>query len=267
MRHVIEPELNLFASAATIDRNDVYIYDQTIDDVSDVSAASFFIRQRWQTKRGAPGLYRSVDFLTLNVGIVGFANTPSEPQNPDRAYLRGGSLGAVASGVDESDVGPSSAKGFRGVFFQSTPEASIPRSSIQGDVAWRVSDTTILMGDANWNIGEQQLATTGAGLLVGRGDRVSYFTGLRYIGEIESTIASFNMTYQITAKYTVNFGTAVDLARDSRGFNGSIVRRFDRFFIGVGGYYDQTDNESGVSISFFPEGLAGGLSSSQFQQR
>ena len=259
VRHVVEPELNLFASAASVDRNDVYIYDDEIDNVNDISAVSFFIRQRWQTKRGAPGLYRSVDFLTLNVGVIGFANTPSEPRNYDRDYAR------ATNRLDEDDFGPTSAKNFRGLFFQSTPEASIPRSSLQGDASWRISDTTLLLGDASWNIEEQDLSTAAVGTLVGRGDRVSYYAGLRYIGGIDSTIASFTTTYQISAKYTLNFGVAVDLARDAKGGNASIVRRFDRFLIGVGGYYDQTDNESGLTIAFYPEGLAGGVNSNQLQ--
>lgn len=263
VRHVVEPELNLFASAASIERNDVYIYDETIDGINDVSAVSFFVRQRWQTKRGAPGLFRSVDFATLNVGVIGFANTPSEPDNPDRAYARG--FGNNGFGAFEDELGPSSAKSFRGLFFQATPEASIPRSSIQGDASWRVADTTLLLGDGSWNIEEQRLSTAAAGLLVGRGDRVTYYTGVRYIGGIESTIASFSATYQLTAKYTLNLGAAVDLARDSRGGNLSVVRRFDRFFVTVGGYYDQTENESGVTVAFSPEGLAGGVNSGQLQ--
>ena len=260
VRHVVEPELNLFASAASVDRNDVYIYDDQIDNINDISAVSFFIRQRWQTKRGAPGLYRSVDFLTLNVGVIGFGNSPSEPRNPDRDYAR-----ANGRGEDEDHFGPASAEGFRGLFFQSTPEASIPRSSILGDASWRISDTTLLLGDASWNIEQQQLATAAVGTLVGRGDRVTYYAGLRYIGEIDSTIASFTTAYQITAKYTLNFGLAVDLARDAKGGNASIVRKFDRFFIGIGGYYDQTDNESGFTVAFYPEGLAGGVNTNQLQ--
>ena len=261
VRHVIEPEINLFASAASVDRNDVYIYDDTIDGISDVSAASFFVRQRWQTKRGAPGLYRSVDYFTLNVGITGFANTPSEPQDPDRVYFdRNGNF------TDDDKLGPTSAKAFRGVFFEATPEASIPRSNISGDTSWRVSDTTLVLGDANWNIEQQELATTAAGLLVGRGDRVTYYTGLRYIGSINSTIASFSTQYQLTPKYSVNFAVAIDLARDAKGGNVNIIRHFDRFYAGVGAYYDQTERESGFNIIFYPEGFGSSVNSGQLQQ-
>lgn len=263
VRHVVEPELNLFTSFATVDRNDLYIYDETIDGVNDVSAVSFFIRQRWQTKRGAPGLFRSVDFATLNLGVIGFANTPDEPTNPDRAYANSPGSGLATL---QSQLGPTSAKGFRGLYFQSAPEASIPRSSIQGDASWRISDTTLMLGDGSWNIEDQKLSTAAAGFLVGRGDRVNYYTGLRYIGNINSTIASFSSSYQLTTKYSINFGVAIDLARDSKAGTVSVLRRFDRFIVGVGGYYDQTDNESGVTVSFFPEGLAGGVNSGQLSQ-
>ena len=163
-------------------------------------------------------------------------------------------------------LGPSSGKGFRGLYFQSTPEASIPRSSIQGDASWRISDTTLLLGDTSWNIKDQELSTAATGLLIGRGERVSYYAGLRYIGGIDSTIASVSTTYQISAKYTLNVGAAVDIARNAKAGNASIIRHFDRFFVGVGGYYDQTDNESGVTVSFYPEGLSGGVNSGQLSQ-
>ena len=78
IRHVIEPELNLFTSISNKDRDDVFIYDQAVDNISDVSAAQLAINQRWQTKRGGPGNWRSVDFFTLNVELNVFANKPSK---------------------------------------------------------------------------------------------------------------------------------------------------------------------------------------------
>lgn len=252
IRHVIEPELNLFTSVSTLERDEVFIYDETIDGINDISAASFFIRQRWQTKRGGPGRERSVDVFALNVGVIGFANEPDEVINPDRAYFRGTAAGATF----EDELGPTTAKGFRGLYYQSMPEASIPRSSVQGDALWRISDTTILLGDASWNIREQELSTAALGLLVGRGERVTYFTGIRYIGELDSTIASFSANYQLTAKYSANFAASIDLSRtQSKGGSFSIIRRFDRFFVGVGAFYDAVEDEGGLTVAIYPEGL------------
>src|SRR2546430_245842 len=65
LRHVIEPKLNLFAGVENKDRNDVFIYDEPIDQIWDISAVQLALRQRWQTKRGGPGNWRSVDFFAL----------------------------------------------------------------------------------------------------------------------------------------------------------------------------------------------------------
>lgn len=264
MRHVIEPELHLFASASSVDREDLYIYDETIDGVNDVAAASFFVRQRWQTKRGGPGKWRSVDVFGLNLGVVGFANTPDEPQNPDRIFARSITTPGTTFNLFEDQLGPVNAEGFRGLFFNSTPEASVARSSIMGDSLWRLSDTTIVLSDFSWNLEQQQLATAATGLLVGRGERSTYYAGLRYIGELDSTIASFTSTYQLTSKYTVNLQLAMDLAEtSSKGGTLTVVRRFDRFFVAVGGYYDATEDEGGFQFAIYPEGLGAGVSSAQ----
>jgi len=260
VRHVVEPELNLFASGASLDRNSVYIYDDTIDGINDISAASFWIRQRWQTKRGGPGLWRSVDFLTFDVGIMGVANKPDFPNNPYREH-------AELTGEDfGNELGPLNAEKWRGLYFQSTPEASQPHSALAMQGTWRLADTTLFMTDASMNIDHQTLDTAAIGMLAGRGDRVTYYTGLRYIGLINSTIASFAVQYQLTLKYSVNFSVAIDLDRtSSKGGSISVLRKFDRFYIGAGAYYDATENTSGFTISFFPEGLKG-VNSNQLMQ-
>src|SRR5207302_10354433 len=76
LRHVIEPELNLFTSSQTHDQNDFFIYDEDVDAINDVTAVQLAVHQRWQTKRGGAGQFRSVDFLTLNVEGNFFFNQP-----------------------------------------------------------------------------------------------------------------------------------------------------------------------------------------------
>ena len=69
MRHIIEPQVNLFASVQSTERDELYQYDEDVDGVTDVAAAQFAVRQRFQTKRGGEGRWRSVDFLTFNSGV------------------------------------------------------------------------------------------------------------------------------------------------------------------------------------------------------
>jgi len=253
IRHVIEPQVQAFASVSTEDREDLFIYDESIDAVNDIAAVQLALRQRWQTQRGGPGRWRSVDFFSWNVEANFFANQPDEfasfdfdPGNNTRSAI--------------------TADGFRGLYFFSHPEASLPRNSINSDMLWRISDTTVVLSDVQWNLDEQTLATTSVGLAARRDPRLSYFTGLRYIGEVNSTIASLAFDYQLTSKYTVSLAQAFDLSDNGRNStNVTVKRRFDRFFVTVNVFYDDLEDTSGVSFGIFPEGLSAGATTADFQ--
>jgi hypothetical protein len=236
LRHVIEPELNVFTSAQTHDRNSLFIYDEPIDAINDVTAFQVGLRQRWQTKRGGAGRFRSVDFFTLNVEGDFFLNQP-----------------------DDDTLAPT---GFRGLFFPSLPEASVPRNAVNADAAWRVSDTTAVLSDVQYNLDELQLATTALGVAVHREPRTSYFTGVRYIGQVNSTIATIAANYELSAKYALSFTQAFNLG-DRRNENSSVtvIRRFDKLLLTLTLYYDAVDDESGFRFGIIPEGLGAGLSS------
>lgn len=237
LRHVIEPELHLYSSAQTTDRDEVFVYDEPIDGIQDVHSVQLNVRQRFQTKRGDAGRQRSVDVLTLNAGVAFFANTPDE--------------------ADPLDVeSPDSTRGFRGVWFASAPEAGIPRNGAFLEANWSVSDTTAVLGDVSYNLAEGTLATAAAGVAVARDPRVRYYVGARYIGEINSTIGSFRADYQMSPKYSVNLGLAFSLSdSESRDLNVAIVRRFDQYALTVGFYYDDVERESGLRFGFSPMGM------------
>jgi hypothetical protein len=247
VRHIIEPEMHLFASAATRDRSDVYIYEQDVDGISDISAISFGVRQRFQTKRGGPGRERSVDFLTLNLRATFFGNEPDEVT------------------ILDADSNPFTANAFRGVFFDSMPEASIARDHLAADAVWRLSDTTAIVADANYNLDTGTLATASLGLAAQRGERLSYYVGARYVGEVNSTLLNLSAVYDVTSKYSVAFSQAFDMSeRSSQSTTVTLVRRFDRYMLAVSFYLDQLDDEGGIRIAFIPEGLGFGFSTYQY---
>jgi lipopolysaccharide export system protein LptA len=234
LRHVVEPSVNLFTSAQNKDRSDIYIFDESIDDVRDVSVAQLAVMQRWQTKRGGPGNWRSVDFFTLNVEANFFTNAP-----------------------DGDELPPG---GFRGVFFASRPENSIPRNSINADALWRISDTTILLSDISHNLDEQELATASMGLAVQRDIRTSWYAGLRYIGQVNSTIASFAINYQLSTKYTLAFGQSYEFSeREADQSTITVIRKFDRFFVSLQFFRDYVNDDSGFRFAIYPEGLGYGF--------
>lgn len=247
VRHVVEPEVHLFASAASTDRGELYIFDENVDGISDLQSATFLVRQGWQTKRGDDARKRTSEFFTLTTGISAYGNAPDEVESLTR-------------------VGPFNARSFRGVFLASEPEASIPRNTAFADSVWRITDTTALLGDVAWNYDEQTLATTAAGFAVTRDPRTQYFANIRYIGEVNSTIVGAAINYQLSAKYAVNIATSLSISDDqNRNTTLSVVRRFDQFLFIVGVYVDQLEDENGVTFSVVPLGLNAGMGTGDFR--
>lgn len=258
LRHVIEPEINAFTSVQSTDRNDLLIYDEPIDAITDISAVQLGLNQRWQTKRGGPGNWRSVDFLTLNVAYNHFLSQP-----PDR------------------ELAPLD---FRGLYFVSMPEASLPRNAVNAYAAWRLSDSVQLTGEANYNTEETLLATAAIGLSVKQDTRLSYFLGLRHIGvdfieEIPEDRSTFlkptgptdtfvfddqdlfiaAASYQLTAKYRLQLANAYDLAHNRNNRSTiSLIRRFDRFFVELSARVDQIQGENAFFFNVWPQGLQPG---------
>jgi hypothetical protein len=238
LRHVIEPEINLFTMGSTVPRQDIYDYDEDIDKLNDVSGAQLALHQTWQTKRGGAGQFRSVDFLTFNVEANIFTHQPNSTLlNP---------------------------VGFRGLFFPDEPELSIPRNSINADSLWRVSDTTALLADEEYNTDKNELATASIGAAVQRDVRMAYFLGLRYIGQINSTVASIAFDYQLSLRYNLATSESVDIeSGKSEDASVTLTRHFDRYYASITLYYDQINQQSGFRFGFIPEGVGRGVSSDQ----
>ena len=239
LRHVVEPELHLFTSVMNTDREDVFVYDEGVDAVNDITAVQLALRQRWQTKRGGPGRWRSVDFFTLNIEANFFANQP-----------------------DDEFLTPTM---FRGLFFSSVPEESIPRNSLNADALWRISDTTAVLADVQYNLDEMALATTSIGLAVQRDTRMAYFVGARYIGEINQTIGSLNINYELSPKYLLTAIQSFNFSEERNETSAlGIIRRFDRFLVTFQVFYDAVEDQSGFRFGIIPEGLGTGFTSQGF---
>jgi hypothetical protein len=230
IRHVVEPEVNLFTSASSVDADNLYIYDEDVDRINDITAAQLALHQTWQTKRGGPGRWRNVDFLTWNVEGDFFANAP-----PDR------------------ELDPSN---FRGLFYDSLPEASIPRDAINSDAQWRLSDTLIIMGDESYNVDNDRLATGSLGMAVQRDPRVSYFFGVRYIDPLDSTIGTATVIYQMSKKYELALSQSYDFSGTSNVDSSvEVTRHFDKFWMSVRVYHDSINDQGGIGFLIYPEGL------------
>lgn len=254
LRHVVEPEVNLFTSAQTIGSDHLLQYDEPVDEVNDITAIQLALHQRWQTKRGGAGRWRSVDLLTLNVEGNFFNNKPPDDQ-----------LSPVA---------------FRGLYFATLPETSVPRNSINADATWRMSDTTAILADVQYSLDDSSLATASIGLAASRGDRLGYFIGIRYIDSgtfvaqqadgtfakkgLHSSVATVALNYELTPKYTVAMRQSFDFGADEKVLaNYSIIRHFDRWYASLTFRVDYIGEDSGVFFNVWPEGLGTAANASE----
>lgn len=246
MRHVIEPSFNIYAAAQSEDRVDLLIYDEPIDNITDISATQLALSQRWQTKRGGPGRWRNVDFLTLNVEWNYFFDQPPE-----------------------AELNPSD---FRGLFFVTNPESSIPRNSVNVDARWEVSNDVTLMGEVQYNTDESELAVGATQLAVRQDERVSYTVGYRHIGiDFEQVVGGNTfqfedrdliyggLQYQLTTNYRLSLATSYDLAHSRQDRQVlALQRKFDRFYVEVAFRIDNFDKERAVFFNIWPEGMEKG---------
>jgi len=155
---------------------------------------------------------------------------------------------------------------FRGVYFSSLPEASIPRDSANLDVSWRLNDTTVVLGDAQYNLNAKKLATAAVGILVTRDVAQSWYIGNRYIADLNSNIASIQFQYQISPKYTVGFGQDFDFGLGQNVSSSvSVIRYFDRFVMVFNLSHQEIGNQNGFSFAIAPTGLGFGISSDTLQ--
>ncbi len=232
IRHIIQPEVNLFTSSTTLDQSKIYVFDPNIDAINDITGGQFALHQHWETMRGGPGRWQSVDVLDFNVEADLYTHQPPA-----------------------SVLNPVS---FRGLFFPSEPELSVPRQAINSDLTWHISDDTAFISDVQWNLDQRETAIAEAGIAVNRGSRLSYYIGDAYVQALDSQIFSFNASYNLTAKYQMSIYQALDFGASRAAVTSlSLLRRFDTFAVSVSIYHDGIANTNGMNLNFFPAGQIG----------
>lgn len=232
IRHVIQPEINIFTSATSVDESNLYIFDPDVDAINDITAAQVALHQHWETMRGGPGRWQSVDILDLNVEGDFYPHS-----------------------LPPSLLAPVS---FRGLFFPSEPQTSVPRQAVNADVTWHIGDDAAVISDIQWNLDKRETAIAEAGIAINRGSRLSYYIGDAYIQELESQVLSFNASYNLTAKYTINLNQALDVGQVRAAVTYlTLIRRFDAFAFSVSVYHDDINRISGFNVNLIPSGQPG----------
>ena len=228
IKHIVTPYGRVFGSASNVESDEIYTFSSDIEQYAHVrSGATIGVRQLWQTKRGPAGNEHTVDWLRLDVNASGF--------------------------TDEDDSYPGD-----GRYFTYRPEHSIARNNISADLAWQVSDSTLVIADANYDISNAELARINVGLVVVRDPRLRYFLGVRHIDAIDMTVGTVGFSYKINRKYTVSLFEQYDFSLeggDNLTTSATLLRKFPRTYLGFTVVYSADQDDIGFIVTFWPEGI------------
>lgn len=226
IRHIIQPSVTVWHADTTVERKDLPIFDDEVEDLAEGTATKFAIDQTWQTQRGGPGRWRSVDVFKLDASLV------------------------VASG-DVNKTSPI------GQFFDYQPELSViggTYGTLEG--SWQVSEVLGIGGMTVFDFDINQQAKTAIGYTLQHSSDFITTGEIRYINSQNQTYAILGAYYQITSKYTISGSTSYDTVRDEfQSFSFDIRRRFPNVILGTGVSYNNITGVTSFGLVFQPVGV------------
>jgi hypothetical protein len=233
IRHVIEPQFNLFVGGSTVDRADLQPFDRDVEGISGGSGMQLAFNQKWQTKRGAEGHQHDVDWITLNVSWSQFWN---KDQTNDLLYYT------------QTPV--------RGFYFASRPELSLVQNAINVDGSWRFGERARLLGEANYSLDTHHVEQSAVGIAIDQTKSLSYFVGNRYIRALHTNEWTFALDYQLTQKYQFIAAESYDFLSGNNILTSvTIVRKLPRFHTALTITYDANNADTSVVFTAWPEGF------------
>ncbi len=225
IKHVIKPDVAFWFAHQNVSSMDLHPFDEGIETVDDFDGVTVGLRQRWQTKRGGPGQWRTVDLLTFDLELGAFQDSR------DGEYTHG-------------DV------------FMGRPENSITANFLNGNLKYMLSDSTAFLWDFNWDLDDGEMDVTNISIAVERLPRLSYFFGWRYIRETDSNLLGLGTNYRLNEKHTLAFRGYFDIEEGRTAeWALTFIRRLPRWYVGLSVGYDGVKQDWSATISAWPEGL------------
>lgn len=225
LRHIVTPHFATWWAHSNTRSDQITPFDEGVETVDDFYGSLIGVRQVWQTKRGAGELERSVDLLTLN--------------------LEAGFFGDAQPG--EETVGYVNAM---------RPEDSRTQNYVAGEMIYRLSDTTSVLYDFNFDLEEMDLDRHNLSLAVERSPRLAYIVGYRNANDIGYSMVGGGLNYRLNEKHTVATRVWYDIYERELGeLAVAYVRKLPRWYVAVTVQFDEVFDDTSIMLSVWPEGL------------
>ncbi|RMH11168.1 MAG: hypothetical protein D6695_09730 [Planctomycetota bacterium] len=224
LRHIIEPSVTLFHADTTIDRVDLPVYDDEVEALNEGSTVRLRLGQTWQTKRGGPGRWRSVDLLEFNAEYV-WHSADTDPTSPI------------------------------GRFYTARPELSVPGEYLRAESVLRLTEVVALAGETIYDLRLDQPARSSIGALIEHTPDFRTTAEIRYLNSQNVTYGRLGAQYRLTDKYRFFANTTYNFDReDFQTFSFNFLRRFTIGELGLQVIYNNIRGETSLGFTFTPFG-------------
>ncbi|MEN6383746.1 MAG: hypothetical protein ABFD79_00955 [Phycisphaerales bacterium] len=243
LRHIVKPYTN------------ISVFAENSDLVEQRDSYTLGVLQRWQTKRGQGDKQRILDWMRLNLEYTKVSD-PSEQRRPDRQVWNNPFVPLstlVAPGIYNSDLGAN---------YRTFEIFGPQRDSVNGDYIWRVSDTTAILSDFNWDVEDADIEQFNVGVSRTVWPNLSVYIGHRYLRSVViddekgSSAFTFAATYKLNPRYSLSFSHQYDYKRNGLiATEVSLIRRYNRLYYALSYGVDESLDRRTISLTIWPEGV------------
>lgn len=236
IRHIITPSATVWTASSTIREESLPIYDDTVEALATGSAVRTGVSNVWQTQRGGPGRWHSVDVFKLNTDFT-FATAD---RNNDSPFGR---------------------------FFDARPEYSFLGNYFTGEATWQATDAVGLVYSVIYDFDTNQPARTTAGGVIQHSPEFSTYAQVRYLNPLDATYVDAGVNYQLTRIYSVGASMTYDTnLNEIQTVSATLRRRFQDASVGVRMNFNSITDETSVGIVFEPQAAVAKRQSEQLDR-
>lgn len=227
IRHIIEPSASLWSAGTNLQRENLPIYDETVESISEGAAWRAGIASTWQTKRAGPDGVRSVDWIKLTADYVD-STSDTDQKTPIGRWSR------------------------------SRPEQSVFGEYVAADATMQLTDAVALSGTGVYDFELDGLSAGAAGLLFDHGFGLTSFAEARRLDAPDTLFVSFGAAYELTRKYAIEGEATFDVEEgDFQAAGFTLTRRFPQWTLEIGVDIDEIRDDVSVSFVLVPVGVSG----------
>ncbi|HUU19412.1 MAG TPA: LPS assembly protein LptD [Sedimentisphaerales bacterium] len=244
LRHLIRPYLTAVS------------YTQSDSVIEQRDTLNVGISQRLQTKRGIGDKQRTVDWMRLDMDVTWVNDSGDSSAGPDQFIWNRPFIplvdrfGTLLGPQDRYDRRSGDIFGPR-------------RNYIGADYIWRLSDTTAVLSDLNFDMQSGVVQQLNVGFSRLRWPDLSYYIGSRYLrridnglGEKGSNMVTFAATYVLDPRYTAIYSAQYDFDYGAALRSDiSLIRRYHRMYCGVTYSADASLDRQAIVFSVWLQGV------------